>query len=309
MMDSAEDLRRRIRGTKELGSVVRTMKALAAASVRQTETAVASLADYTRTVERAMHVVALNLPPDISKADLNAGGVRDGRCGGIVFGSDQGMCGPFNDQIAAFAANDLAERCRSADQARVWAVGERLIPVLDQPGLAVDRLFGAPGSIEGFGAKVSELLADLETWRSGHDLSHIYLYYHRPAGPAATRPQLVPFWPVELSWLADLRDQPWRSRTLPMLGLDWEEMLRHIARQYLYIELYRALADSVASENGSRLLTMERAEQNIEESLEELATEYNYVRQQAITVELLDIVSGFEALAGEKEQTRRARRA
>lgn len=302
-MDSAEDLRRRIRGVTELGSVVRTMKALAAANVRQSEEAVASLTLYTQTVELAMQAVARYLPEELDprvlapRGDAQAGA----RLGAIVVGTDQGMCGPYNDQLAAFVARDLAGR-GSGSGPRVWAVGERLAPSLGDAGLgeAIDGVFTTPGSIDGFGVKVSELLAGLEDWRLGRGLDQVLLYYHRPSGHASHSPVPVPFWPVDLSWLLELRGRRWESRTLPLVRLPWQEMLGHIARQYLFIQLYRALADALASENSARLLTMERAEKNIDERLTELGAQFNYVRQQSITVELLDIVSGFEALADEK---------
>ena len=301
-MDSAEDLRRRIRGTTELGSVVRTMKALSAANARQSEQAVLSLVDYAATIELAMQAVSLYLPDDLQATALTSADERDGMAlGAIVFGTDQGMCGPFNDQIASFAAEDVTAGGGSERAARVWAIGERLLPGLREAGLSIDRLFSVPSSIEGLSVKVSELLVDLENWRTGHGLDQIRLYYNRGTGPGAHRPNVVRFWPVDLSWLTGLRSRRWESNTLPLVRVPWQEMLRRIAQQYLYIGLYRGLAESLASENSSRLLTMERAEKNIDERLEELTAEYNYVRQQAITVELLDIVSGFEALADEQK--------
>jgi F-type H+-transporting ATPase subunit gamma len=73
--------------------------------------------------------------------------------------------------------------------------------------------------------------------------------------------------------------------------------LAALIRQYLFVQLYRASAESLSSENTSRLFTMQTAEKNIDERISELNNRYNSQRQEAITSELLDVVSGFEVLS------------
>ncbi len=83
--------------------------------------------------------------------------------------------------------------------------------------------------------------------------------------------------------------------------MDWENLFRALIREYLFVSIYRAFANSLASENASRLAAMQSAEKNIEERLEELFMQFHRQRQMVITEEILDIVSGFEALGGAKE--------
>jgi F-type H+-transporting ATPase subunit gamma len=80
--------------------------------------------------------------------------------------------------------------------------------------------------------------------------------------------------------------------------MDREALFSSLVREYLFVSLYRAFAESLASENASRLASMQAAEKNIEERLRELSAQYHQQRQMSITSELLDIVSGFEALTG-----------
>ena len=82
-----------------------------------------------------------------------------------------------------------------------------------------------------------------------------------------------------------------------MLGLGREALGIHLLRQYLFIVLYRGFAQSMASENAARLMAMQAAEKNIVEMLDELKARFREQRQGNITNELLDIVSGFEALS------------
>ena len=80
--------------------------------------------------------------------------------------------------------------------------------------------------------------------------------------------------------------------------MEWENLFRALIGEYLFVSIYRAFANSLASENASRLAAMQSAEKNIEERLEELFMQFHRQRQMTITEELLDIVSGFEALGG-----------
>lgn len=318
-MASTEVLRRRIRSTQDLGSVVRTMKALAAASVRQYEEAVAALEQYDRNVTMALQGAARHIPEEILALDVvydndrDAGdcdlgtagsetrltadpgpgttGSRRGSCyGALVIGTDQGMCGSFNDQIASFAAQ------RMLPGTRIWAIGERLVGALWTAGLEPEVVFAAPGALEGITAAVTDLLERFDDWRRRERVERLTIYHNRPTGAGGIEPQALPFWPVDLSLLDRMRRMPWDGPSLPLVLMPWRDLVAAVVRQYLFIGVYRSLGQSLAAENASRLATMERAEQNIDERLTELEAEFNYLRQESITAELLDIVSGFEAL-------------
>lgn len=317
-MASVEVLRRQIRATQDLGSVVRTMKALAAASARQYEEAVAALEQYDRNVTMALQAAARQVPEEIMAldggynnrdavdCDSEAGGPgsrltvapglgttdsRRGSCyGALVIGTDQGMCGSFNDQIAGFAGQ------RMLPGTRIWAIGERLVGALWASGLEPEVVFAAPGAIEGITAAVTDILERFDEWRRRERVERLTIYHNRPTGAGGIEPQALPFWPVDLSLLDRLRRAPWDGPSLPLVLMPWRDLVAAVVRQYLFVGMYRSLAQSLAAENASRLATMERAEQNIDERLADLEAEFNYLRQESITAELLDIVSGFEAL-------------
>jgi F-type H+-transporting ATPase subunit gamma len=83
---------------------------------------------------------------------------------------------------------------------------------------------------------------------------------------------------------------------LPTFSMNWRRLLSSLIRQYLFISVYRAFAESLAAENAARLASMQAAEKNIEEQLEGLAARYHRRRQSVITEELLDVTAGFEVL-------------
>lgn len=89
----------------------------------------------------------------------------------------------------------------------------------------------------------------------------------------------------------------WPTKVLPMFTMEWDKLFPLIVRQYVFVSLFQATAESLASENASRLAAMQGAEKNIDDVLSELKLQFHQERQMAITDELLDIVAGFEALA------------
>lgn len=129
------------------------------------------------------------------------------------------------------------------------------------------------------------------------NIDQIFLYYCRQLSGANYEPHTVHLLPVDKQWLARIRKREWPGKTIPIFTMDWDSLFSALIRQYLFISLYRAFAESLASENASRLASMQGAEKSIEEQLGSLRLRFHQQRQMSITEELLDIVSGFEALS------------
>jgi len=105
--------------------------------------------------------------------------------------------------------------------------------------------------------------------------------------------------PLDDAWRRALSALPWPTKYLPEVMGAGTDTLRALIREYLFISLFRACAESLASENASRLAAMQRAEKNIHDQLEELHGEFHRVRQSGIDEELFDVIAGFEALSGD----------
>lgn len=291
-VETSEALKRRIDSVLDLQSIVRTMKTLAAVSIRQYEHAVESLADYNRTVLWGLQVALAAAPHHIAVAKLASGS----RSGVIVFGSDQGMCGQFNEQAAAYALDLLAKVSPQRSQRMVLALGQRAAARLEDAGQPVTELLATPSSVDGVRLAVQRLLARLDAWRSLMEIDQVWLVYNSSQGGMGYSPRHLRLLPVDRQWLDELRREPWRGRGVPIFTMPGEQLFTALIRQYLFVSLFRACAESLASENAARLMTMQAAEKHIAEHLEALTALFHQQRQTAITSELLDIVSGFEAL-------------
>jgi F-type H+-transporting ATPase subunit gamma len=289
-VETLQSLQGKIESTEDLHSVVRTMKSLAAVTIRQFEEAAAAVEEYARTVEMGLRI-ALREGPDTR---LRARAADGRRVGAMVFGTDQGMCGAINETVV----NQVGDALRDfdGDLHRLVAVGERAAGRLAEEGNPPDAVLEAPGSVSGVGRVVQELLFDLEKWEAEAAVDHVFLFYNRSLGGASYQSQAVHLLPLDRDWLDRLRRRPWEGQCLPMVSGPPGETFSALVREYLFATLFRALADALAAENASRLAAMQGAEGKVAERLDDLRREYHRHRQQAITEELLDIAAGFEAL-------------
>ena len=298
MSDTTASLRRKITSAGDLQSVVRTMKALAASSIGQYEQSVRALSDYYRTVELGLSVCFRG---DGSAAWMNGTPRRTGAdaIGAVVFGSDQGLVGQFNDVVSDAAAEALAGR---PGKAEVWAVGERVHGRLADAGLPLVGLFNVPNSVQAIATLVGQILVESETRLSQGEVIEFYLFYNRLTSEAVYAPTSQRLLPLDENWRRRLIEHPWPTGNLPELMGDDISTLRALIREYLFVSLFRACAESLASENASRLAAMQRADKNIDELLEDLNGTFYRLRQSVIDDELFDVIAGFEALIGVRKQ-------
>jgi F-type H+-transporting ATPase subunit gamma len=293
MSETMESLHRKIDRASDLQSVVRTMKALAASNIGQYEKSVNALADYYRTVELGLGVCFREISPLAAPAERKRQ-KNVGSIGAIVFGSDQGLVGQFNDIIADYTVEKLAAL---PGKAQVWAVGERVHSRLEDAGLRMMGLFTLPTSVKAITPLIGQILVESEKLRSQEEGAELHLFYNRHKSRATYEPVSQQLLPLDEAWRRDLAKFPWPTRNLPEVMGDSTETLRVLIREYLFVSLFRACAESLASENASRLAAMQRADKNIDELLEDLRGSFYRLRQSGIDEELFEVVSGFEALS------------
>jgi F-type H+-transporting ATPase subunit gamma len=282
----------------DLQSVVRAMKAQAAASVGQYERSVAALGDYARSVELGLGV-CFRLAADPTAAGPSPGPKQAPEIRAVVFGSDQGLVGRFNDLVVEHARACLA---KLPAKASVWAVGERVHASLIDTDMPLLGDFPVPGSVQAIAALVSNILVTVV--KESHDPDQVaapielHLYYNRP-GPGSTYgPVGQRLLPLDEDWQRALARRPWPTGMLPETLGDPTTTLRALIREYLFVSIFRACAESLASENASRLAAMDRADRNIDEMLGTLGDNLHRLRQSKIDEELSDVISGFKALIG-----------
>jgi len=284
-------LRHQIESARDLQSVVQTMKALAASSIDQYESSVRALDDYVRTVSLGLSV---SLRTAGERVRPVAGAEADERpLVAVVFGSDQGLAGQFNERIAAFAHARLAAHDGALS---LWAVGERVEGRLQDLGLAVEGRFDVPVGVQAVVPLVGRILLANEARLAGAEQTELCLFHNRPAAGSVFEPIHQRILPIDREWLDSLMAAPWPTNQRPETIGEPADTLRALLHEYLFVWLFRACAESLASENASRLAAMQRADRNIDELLERLETSFHRERQSSIDAELFDLIASFEAL-------------
>ncbi len=296
MATSTTALRRQIGSAGDLKSVVRTMKASAASAIGQYERSVAALADYADTVELGLGL-CLRLADSVGlKAQSPPRRVNDSAVHAVVFGSDQGLVGRFNEIVVEHA---LAQLGASNASVQVWAVGERVQARLQDAGLPPVGSFRVPGSVGLITRLVGQILMEdrlTDPDPLGEDPGwSLFLFYNRPSG-SGFEPVSQRLLPLDERWRLGLAHRRWPTvQQAEILGAG-PQALRAFVREHLFVSLFRASAESLASENASRLAAMQRADRNIEELLTDLRARFHRIRQSGIDEELFDVIAGFEAM-------------
>ncbi|MET3495264.1 F0F1 ATP synthase subunit gamma [Variovorax boronicumulans] len=297
MATTTTALRRKIGSAGDLKSVVRTMKASAASAIGQYERSVAALSDYARTVELGLGVCLRSTAQDGLSAGIPPGPADDTAAHAVVFGSDQGLVGRFNERVVEHAMGHLKALPANA---QVWAVGERVQERLLDAGLPPVGSFAVPGSVELITRLVGQILMAVQApdgERTGQaQRQTLMLFYNRPTG-SGYAPVSQRLLPLDEHWRRELAGRPWPTARRPeVLGTGPQALLAFI-REHLFVSLFRASAESLASENASRLAAMQRADRNIGELLAELRAQFHRTRQSGIDEELFDVVAGFDAMS------------
>ncbi len=296
MSDSTASLQRKIGGAGDLQSVVRTMKAVAASSIGQYEQSVRALTDYYRSVELGLAACFRQN----GQLPLHAEKIRSTGANAIiaiVFGSDQGLVGQFNDEVADYAVGVLADL---PSKPEVWAVGERVHVRLADTDLQLMGLFPVPSSVKSITPLVGQILVESEKHHRQDEVTGLHLIYNRPTPGAGYTPFSQRLLPLDEQWRRKLTELSWPTKNLPEVIGNGTATLRVLIREYLFVSLFRACAESLESENASRLAAMQRADKNIAELLIDLKGTFHRLRQSGIDEELFDVISGFEALARQK---------
>jgi len=292
-MATLEHYRRQLDHGEDLHGIVKTMKAMAAVTIRQYEQVVEAINQYHDTVFKAMHIL-MKRHPEILPELKSENGAEN--IGAIILGSEIGMCGQFNEDIADFALKNMDRIQEDSHKRKIVTLGLRVSGLIQSQGQAVKQEMELPGSVHSIKDSVQSLIVFFENWRTKENMDHILIYYNEKQSGSSYDQKEIHLWPPDLKEWQALVKKPWPAHCLPLYRSELDKLIAATIQQSVFVTIYQAFAESLASENASRLAAMQAAEKNIQEHLDEVRTQYNHERQSSITSELMDIISGFEAL-------------
>lgn len=300
-MATVEEVRDKIETAESLQSVVSTMKTLAAVNERQFEVMVEALSEYNRTVEMGLQIVLRDHPI----AGLELEGNTGERLAAIIVGSDQGMCGPFSRRIVSHALSEIERLPYEPEDISLLVLGVRALAEVEDAGWTAADYIPTPASVDGVSDCVEDVFVLLNNWGFMAGADSIMMFHNETAGAIIYDQRTVRVSPVSMAWLRSLQGREWDSRCLPQYFMDFDDMFAALIGEYVFVSIYRGIAESTAAENASRLQSMQAAENNIEDRLKDLKRSYQIQRQTAITEEVSDVISGFEAMTEEDPPERR----
>ena len=284
-----ESLSKSIKTTTDLRDIVSTMKALSSASILQYEKAQQSLENYMENIKKAFHVLminnALQTPPKrVFKGTL-----------AIVIGADNGLVGRFNKDVLSKAVVYLKEEGISEKETHFISVGKRIASLLESRDYQIKANYASSNSIKTVSTIAQSVITKMEQVLSEQPNTRVFLFYHKRNG-GSVQMEKVQIWPSSEESFKRLKSKKWQTNNIPTFRMPAPKMKSFLMREYLTMILFSAITMSLSAEHYTRMINMQNAEKNIDERLEEMNLVYQQKRQEAITEELIDIVSGAEAM-------------
>lgn len=287
-MKNIQKIEKEISSAKSLESIVNTMKAHASSNISQFQRAAKASWEYKKNLDQVLYIV---LSKEEEIEDLV---IQEGKILHVIFGSDHGLAGRFNERIVNYCLNNIGE---TEDNMRI-IIGHQILQRMPEK-TSNFGFFNVPHTTENISNKVNDLLVKIDELRSEHQIEKILLHYNRPLDKISFEETSERLFPIDLKAYLKQVDS-WDSKRIPTYFSEKEEILSSLIQQYLFITLYRAFCYSLAAENASRLSSMQSASDNIEEKLAELNLDYRSKRQDSITEELNDIISGFKVIRNDE---------
>ena len=294
-MPSLKDLKIRINSVKSTRKITSAMKMVAAAKLRRAQEQAEAARPYAERMERMAGSLAASFVGREGAPRMLAGTGRDDVHLLIVATADRGLCGGFNSSIARAARNKVRALTGEGKTVKLLCVGRKGRDMLRREfgSLITDSIteVGKPRLTYADASNISDVITAMFD-EDGFDVcTVIYNRFKSAMTQIVTEQQLIPF-PVPEADTAESSAGNAAYEYEP----EETEILEALLPRNMSVQLFRALLENAASEQGARMTAMDSATRNAGEMIDKLTLQYNRARQAAITKELIEIISGAEAV-------------
>ncbi len=293
-MPSLKDLRNRISSVKATQKITKAMQMVAAAKLRRAQEA----AEAARPYSQRMGSVLANIAATVSGDDapkLMAGTGSDQTHLLIACTSERGLCGGFNSSIARFVRDDVRKLQAAGKTVKILCVGKKGYDILrrEYADLIVDRVDLREVKNIGF-ANADAIGKRVMTMFEAGEFDVCTLYYSEFKSVISQVPTGQQLIPAAAPETAD--DAAEENAAIYEYEPDANAILDDLIPRNISVQIFRALLENVAGEMGAKMSAMDNATRNAGEMIDKLTMSYNRQRQAQITKELIEIISGAEAL-------------
>ncbi len=288
-MASLKAIRKRIASVKNTQKITKAMKMVSAAKLRRAQDAATSARSYADKLAELLRSVAAQASSSDATHPLLATRQTVERVQVLLVTADRGLCGAYNSNLIRKMESILAQYGK--DRTRVVAVGRRGYDYFRKRGVQiVERHINLPkGPDAALANQIADRLALAYAAGEADAVLVLYSHFRSALSQVPTVEQLLPIVPAQASD---------RAPTEYVFEPDPASLLDRLLREYVRVAVRRAFLEASASEHAARMTAMDSATSNAAEMIERLTLEMNRARQAAITKELMEIVSGAEALKG-----------
>ena len=292
-MASLRDIRKRIRSVKNTRQITKAMKMVSAAKLRRAQDNVIAARPYAKTLETVMsNLIAKSEPGELSHPLLSRRAVKSVEL--LVITSDRGLAGGFNSNINRRALKFITDQQRAGVEVFVTTVGRKGHEFLRGRGFPSRK--DNPGVLQKLSYAAAETIArELSKRFLDGKVDAVHLMFNEFVSAIAqvpTQAQLLPFEAKASEGKAGATQVDYKYEP------DSQAVLEQLVPKAVAVKIYRALLESYAAEHAARMTAMENATRNAGDMIGSLTLFYNRSRQAQITKELVEIVSGAEALKG-----------
>lgn len=295
-MANLRDIKRRINSVKSTQKITSAMKMVAAAKLRRAQDAIGSARPYATRMRATLEEVS-KTPLDETHPLLAAHAERR-HLELVVVTSDRGLAGAFNANVIKAAESTIKSRSGEFKTIGLTLLGKKAVDYFRRrrPGqIQSDAPIGGDVRYD----KAADVGRELARRYAAGEIDEVVLVYSRFVSTLTQTPvvtTLLPFTPPAAAkgGLAVVPDEP---ESLPFeIEPDPEALLAALVPKAVEVEIFRALLENQAGEHAARMTAMEAATKNTQDLIEKLTLQYNRARQAAITRELVEIVTGAQAL-------------
>ena len=299
-MPSLKDIRLRIDSTKNTQQITKAMKLVSAAKLRKAQNNITNMRPYAVTLKKVIANIAVTQkvshPLMVQTSDENKKSINDKKVLLVVLTSDRGLCGGFNTNIIKFADKYRLENAAKLKKLDFIFIGKRGLDYFAKRDIpSVDTFLKLDKEISFAMAKgIAEKLVKFYLDGQYDEIQLIYNEFKSAISQAVVCETILP---IEVEKTSFDTEGSQFSKDI-IFDPSPEAIVEELLKKHFNLQVYRAMSESVASEHGARMSAMENATNNAKDMINKLTLNYNKARQEKITTELIEIVSGAEALKG-----------
>jgi len=300
-MANLKDLRNRISSVESTQKITSAMKMVAASKLRRAQAAAEDARPYAERMDRMMRGFVASLPEGAPVPELLSGNGKDDVHLLVAVTADRGLCGGFNASVVREVrrrANDLKAAGKTV---KILCVGKKGRDALNMSFRAqiIDTIEGLSNTVVAFASarEVAERIAVMFAEGEFDVCTVVYNRFQSAMTQIVTAQQAIPFGGEAPQAEAEpAGNDTGGPKAMYILEPDESEILEALVPRNLAVQVHHALSESYASEQGARMTAMDNATRNAGEMIDSLTLTYNRTRQAVITSELIEIISGAEAL-------------